>query len=274
MPEVVVLTVHGEDVTEVKRKKHQNIISTRTKITARIQERYGDNSRYRVKDLPILQLDRKTCAEALDIMYRECTFAITLSLWNIPTLPGTLFQTRVAQKHFLLASWLRGQEPLQVPQPLLKARNWLITLHWSTRGCLGNAQPKDIREEVMCIADMLKENKEIDTITLKYPCQCSFRHGGYDVFVEGCRWLGEGPGYRGAREIESRREIAGMLSPLTGLQVAKKATLIPTVFAQTAILPFKVYPYEEEYCRSLTEPIERVIQGEQVSRIPVFSLNI
>ncbi|KAL8705511.1 MAG: hypothetical protein Q9201_001386 [Fulgogasparrea decipioides] len=167
-PEIALLTLLGGKSVKVER---DGIIHTDTSSEAMIQERLGDGPRYSAKGLPILHLDRKIRAEALALMYKECTFAITLSAGK--SLPEGFFGNKAAGDYFLGECQRPYWERFLLPEPVLRIRNWLIVLRWHA-AYLGNIQTVQLRRQMQRAIDVLCQSMQINTATIECPCHCSF----------------------------------------------------------------------------------------------------
>ncbi|KAL8722600.1 MAG: hypothetical protein Q9181_007449 [Wetmoreana brouardii] len=254
-PEIALLTLLGGKSVKVER---DGIIHTDTSSEAVIQERLGDGPWYSAKGLPILHLDRKIRAEALALMYKECTFAIVLSAEK--GLSEGFFGNKVAQDYFLGKCQRPYWKHFLLPEPVFLIRNWLIVLSWHT-SYLGNSQPTQLRQQMQRAVDVLCQSTHIDTATIECPCHCSFFWGGFEALDV------SGGGFpttycRRAFESESTREIAAMLDSLPRLnQVAKAIVLASKVFMQTEYPPFQQYACVEDYCHAQRKQIMDLMEN-------------
>ncbi|KAL8627858.1 hypothetical protein Q9189_006453 [Teloschistes chrysophthalmus] len=174
-PEIAVVTTWGEKHTV----KHElwRYLTTKTAITPVIQERGGDITRRTAQPLPILHLNRTIRAEALAIMYKETTFATNILPRDCPSKPsGAITRNKEAHDHFFLPSEHRSPDHnSEIPAPFLVTRNWLLTLHWGSNHPDRSSQALDIQKVVLCIVEMLKQNKDLENVKIEYPCWCSMK---------------------------------------------------------------------------------------------------
>ncbi|KAL8665289.1 MAG: hypothetical protein Q9202_002340 [Teloschistes flavicans] len=255
-PEIAVVTTWGEEYFV---QNEGNIFcSKETAITPVIRERGGDSSKHTAEPVPVLHLNRAIRAEALTLMYREKTFATTLSPWNtFSRLSNNLMRNKLAVEHFCLRSRNRAQDySSQILEPFVLARNWLLTLHWNSAHSADSRQYIEIREEVLCVVEMLERNKNLRNVTVEYPCECSFLYGGYEDPTKMVGYLSEESDYRRARAWEAMR----MVVPMTRLRVTGKAVMRPMVSKIMGLFP-RMQKCEEWSCQQFAMEIESCMEG-------------
>ncbi|KAI4102613.1 MAG: hypothetical protein L6R37_004326 [Teloschistes peruensis] len=264
-PHVLVVTTCGKKyVVKIK------FPTTNTGITPVIQERGDDSSKYSTERLPIFHLNHAIRAEALSRIYEETTFATTILAGDGIFKPSGAYLGNEKARGPIplkLQRFVRG--PISaVPEPFVRARNWLLTLHWvdfydGGGRHAGPFLPFDLREELAFVVEMLQRSKELRNLTIEYPCPCSFNHQGFSVWEGGCQHTFKSPS-RYLSGFVTQEEIMAMLRPLMTLRVKGKAVFQPAKFQwlrRASPVPFKIYRCEEKSCRLLTKPMKETMEG-------------
>ncbi|KAL8632373.1 hypothetical protein Q9189_001850 [Teloschistes chrysophthalmus] len=128
-----------------------------------IREREGVNVwKYTTKSLTLLQLDRRSRAEATALLYEKCTFA--MSLRHDQSLGFTLLGNPIVES---------------IPQrgPILavhEIRNWVIELKRDV-GAMGESQAFAFRSLLGRVADLLAQNRRTDSLKIHCFCLCSIQ---------------------------------------------------------------------------------------------------
>ncbi|KAL9576888.1 MAG: hypothetical protein Q9212_006740 [Teloschistes hypoglaucus] len=211
-PEVAVVTTWGKKHT-VQHELYKYLTSKST-ITPIIQERRGDITKRSARPLRILHLNRTIRAEALAIMYKETTFATTILTSGCPSKPsGAMTRNKEEYNHFFLSFEQRSPDKSsEIPEPFLLARNWLLTWHWVSDCQNRSNQALEIQEVALCIVGILKQNEDLEKVTIEYPCQCSIKTPARS---EGpWTWL-----------LEVMNNILAMMGPIATLRVKEKKNI-------------------------------------------------
>ncbi|KAI4200976.1 MAG: hypothetical protein LQ350_003545 [Teloschistes chrysophthalmus] len=250
-PEIAVVTTWGEKHTV----KHElwRYLTTKTAITPVIQERGGDITRRTAQPLPILHLNRTIRAEALAIMYKETTFATNILPRDCPSKPsGAITRNKEAHDHFFLPSEHRSPDHnSEIPAPFLVTRNWLLTLHWGSNHPDRSSQALDIQKVVLCIVEMLKQNKDLENVKIEYPCWCSMKPPAR--LTPRDKWL-----------REAMDNIFTMVGPMAALRVKEKAVYQPLVFKVATFLLLGIRNKPEKK-HAISENRTQVVKKDMVS---------
>ncbi|KAI4124678.1 MAG: hypothetical protein LQ338_004678 [Usnochroma carphineum] len=211
-----------------------------------VLERVGTAAWYTVKSLNILQLDRKTRAEAAAFLYEKCTFAINLR-WQLQTSFEAIFGRQ--------ARFMRAGTECRVEVSLPEIRHWLIDLKWDSQQ-YGNSQPRDFRRLLKYIVEEMQKNEGTKSITINHPCECSLNFGGFNILDQD---MYNKVVVRSTTKIEGHRAVFDMLEPLARLQISKAVTFVPTVLAKTRFPPYCEYLCKKEFCHQLTNGLKEIM---------------
>lgn len=222
-----------------------------------ILERMETAAWYNVKPLNILQLNRRTRAEATGFLFDKCTFAIMLQ-WQLQT-PFEAIFARYSDR-------IRSSGPQYGGDVLLPhIRNWLIDLRWDLR-LHGNSQPRDFKRLLESIVKVLYKNESANSITIKHPCACSTNR--FRLLYPDQYWWNYNSAVFRSVQAEGCRTVFDMLEPLTRLHISRTVAFVPMTFrinnsrAENASKPWTGSPHYieklcgKDLCHRLTDRIK------------------
>ena len=167
----------------------------------------SDSAKATSTAMKVLQLNQKIRSEALNLMYEESTFII-----QVPREQPPVFAIQRAKipDMFTDSCW--------IPPTVRQIRHWHINIQWQRNDSSGE-QPRNVHGRLWDVVNILAANANTDSVSVKFPCACSFIYGGFLLHLldrHKMLYIREATG-REARDI-----IKAMLAPLKELRVARR----------------------------------------------------
>ncbi|KAL9581541.1 MAG: hypothetical protein Q9212_003841 [Teloschistes hypoglaucus] len=225
---------------------------------AAIRECEGLNVwQYKMKGLPLLQLDRRTRAEATTLLYEKCTFALSLRYDPM-------------REEFVPAR-PHPDDPSSTLSMMPGIQNWVIELKWNTVGW-GEWQAIDLCSRLTGVSNLLSKCRRIDSLEVHFGCLCSMEE--HTRFLMG-RWARN----RKLDRSQASVVIDYVLEPLKSFPVIKNAAFVPIKWVGRED---RRAAHREEICREekgtvcqegtclsdlrvITEDVKRCLEGESRS---------
>ncbi|KAL8634875.1 MAG: hypothetical protein Q9228_007574 [Teloschistes exilis] len=167
--------------------------------------------KYATKSLTLLQLDRRSRAEATALLYEKCTFAISLrhnQSIGFPLLGNCILEA--------------VSDQYQVLNSLHGVRNWVIELKWDT-GAMGMPQSIAFSHLLKRVVDLLSHSRRLDSVRFHFGCLCSIQECGYG----GLGITGSPPVQQKLNRSQAKMIMVYLLKPLIDLPVIKDAVFVP-----------------------------------------------